>query len=63
MMLLLPLCIMGRDVQSLDKGWQFVLSEATIDELDGVEGWRTVDVPHDWSIEGPQGPKSISSLV
>lgn len=51
-MLLLPLCVMGREVRGLDTDWDFVLSEATIDELDGVDGWRQVDVPHDWSIEG-----------
>lgn len=51
-LLFIPLCAMARESQSLDKGWEFVLSEATIDELAGIEGWRTVDVPHDWSIEG-----------
>ena len=50
--LLFSLFAIARETQSLDKDWQFVLSEATIDELDRVEGWRTVDVPHDWSIEG-----------
>ena len=43
---------MARESRSIDAGWEFVLSEASIDELSGVEGWRTVDVPHDWSIEG-----------
>ena len=42
----------ARESQSLDKGWEFVLSPAGIDELSAVDGWRTVDVPHDWSIEG-----------
>lgn len=42
----------ARESRSIDAGWEFVLSEATIDKLAGVEGWRTVDVPHDWSIEG-----------
>ena len=51
-LLLLPLCIVGREVRSLDAGWEFVLSDASIEELPEVEGWRTVDVPHDWSIEG-----------
>ena len=48
----IPLCVMARESRSIDTGWEFVLSEASIDELSGVEGWRTVDVPHDWSIEG-----------
>ena len=50
--LFFPLCIIARNSESLDKGWQFKLTDATIDELAGVEGWRTLDVPHDWSIEG-----------
>ena len=52
LLLILPLCVMAREMQSLDKDWQFVLSDASIDELPGVDGWRQVDVPHDWSIEG-----------
>lgn len=51
-LLLLPMCIMGREVRSLDAGWQFVLSDASIDEISHIDGWRQVDVPHDWSIEG-----------
>ena len=51
-LLLLPLCIMGREVRSLDAGWQFLLSDASIDEIFQIDGWRNVDVPHDWSIEG-----------
>ena len=51
-LLLIPLCIMGRDISSLDAGWHFVLSDASIDEISHIDGWRQVDVPHDWSIEG-----------
>ena len=51
-LLLLPLCVVGREVFNLDKGWQFVLGDATIDEISQIDGWRNVDVPHDWSIEG-----------
>ena len=51
-LLFIPLLISARESRSIDKGWEFVLSEAAIDELAGVEGWRKVDVPHDWSIEG-----------
>ena len=50
--LLFSLSVFAREMQSLDKGWQFVLSDVSIDELSQIEGWRTVDVPHDWSIEG-----------
>lgn len=49
---LISYAVAAREVLSLDNNWEFVLSDATIDGLDGVEGWRTVDVPHDWSIEG-----------
>ena len=51
-LMLLPVGLMARETRSIDKNWKFVLSDATIDQLAGVEGWRTVDVPHDWSIEG-----------
>ena len=51
-LMLLPVGLMARETRSIDKNWEFVLSDATIDQLAGVEGWRTVDVPHDWSIEG-----------
>ena len=50
--LLFPLCTIARESRSIDAGWQFVLSDASIDELQGVDGWCIVDVPHDWSIEG-----------
>lgn len=51
-LLFLPMCIMGRDIRSLDAGWQFVLSDVSIDEISDIDGWRQVNVPHDWSIEG-----------
>ena len=49
---LISYAVAAREVRSLDNSWEFTLTEATIDGLDGVEGWRTVNVPHDWSIEG-----------
>ncbi len=49
---LISYAMTARESRSLDAGWEFVLSEATVDQLAGVEGWRTVDVPHDRSIEG-----------
>ena len=51
-LLLIPLLISARETRSIDKDWEFVLSDASIEELSNVEGWCTVDVPHDWSIEG-----------
>ncbi len=51
-LMLLPVGLMARENRSIDKNWEFVLSDATIDQLAGVDCWRKVDVPHDWSIEG-----------
>ena len=42
----------AREVQNIDNGWQFLLGDVFLEELDGSTGWRQVDVPHDWSIEG-----------
>ena len=50
--ILVPLLAGARDVQSIDNGWQFLLGDLSLEELDGSTGWRQVDVPHDWSIEG-----------
>lgn len=50
--ILMPLLAGARDVQSLDNGWQFLLGDVPLEELDGSTGWRQVNVPHDWSIEG-----------
>ncbi len=50
--ILISYAVMARETRNIDRDWEFVLSDATIDQLADVEGWRTVDVPHDWSIEG-----------
>lgn len=50
--ILMPLLAGARDVKSLDNGWQFLLGDVSLEELDGSTGWRQVNVPHDWSIEG-----------
>jgi beta-galactosidase len=49
-----------RESFSLDFGWRFALGD-----LDGAEretfddsSWRRIDLPHDWSIEGPFGEDS-----
>ena len=49
---LIPLWAGARVVQNIDNGWQFLLGDVPLEELDGGTGWRQVDVPHDWSIEG-----------
>lgn len=39
---------------SLDAGWQFTLGDPAGAEVPGFDArnWRTLDLPHDWSIEG-----------
>jgi beta-galactosidase len=45
-----------------DKGWKFLLgdpADAQKPEFDD-QSWRTVVLPHDWSIEGTFDPKSVT---
>jgi len=39
----------------MDYGWRFTTGDPAGAEVPGFDagGWRTVDLPHDWSIEGP----------
>ncbi len=52
----------ARMTSSFDAGWRFAKGEATGAEqaafADG--GWRLLDVPHDWSIEGPFDAKAAT---
>lgn len=43
-----------RHRQSLDSGWRFFLGDAPGAEAPAFNdrGWRSLDLPHDWSIEG-----------
>jgi beta-galactosidase len=45
----------ARVTQSFDAGWRFLKADATGAEQNQFEdsAWRKLDVPHDWSIEGP----------
>jgi len=47
----------GRKTLSLDQGWRFHLGDVTAGERPDLADadWRTLDVPHDFSIEGPPG--------
>jgi len=47
----------GRRTLSLDQGWRFHLGDVTEGEKPQMSDadWRTLDVPHDFSIEGPPG--------
>ena len=49
---LVPFWTGAREVQDIDNGWQFLLGDIPLEGLDGAAGWRIVNVPHDWSIEG-----------
>ena len=51
-----------RQTLSLDAGWRFLKKDAPgAEQRDFKDGdWNTVDVPHDWSIEGPYDPKAPS---
>jgi len=47
-----------RTVMDFDRDWLFSqgdFANATMFAFDDC-GWRTLNVPHDWSIEGPLGP-------
>lgn len=45
----------ARISESFDSGWKFARNDAFGGEQPGFNdaGWRLLDLPHDWSIEGP----------
>lgn len=45
----------GRDIKNFDKNWRFIKEDVTGGENPNFDDskWRKLDVPHDWSIEGP----------
>ena len=50
---LLALPLAARERKNFDKGWQFTLDEKmTTEQAFKAEGWRVLDLPHDWAIEG-----------
>ncbi len=53
-----------RIVRLLDSGWKFLNAEAE-GEKPGLNtnGWQTVDVPHDWAINGPFDENNDMQLV
>ena len=44
-----------REIIPFDTGWRFHLGDDPAARQPGFDdtSWRTLDVPHDWSIEGP----------
>ena len=48
-----------RDTVLFDRGWKFLLGDAPGADQPGFDdsGWRPLDLPHDWSIEGGGKPQ------
>ena len=50
---LMGLTAMARERICFDQGWQFVLDDKmTLDQAQQGNGWRVLNLPHDWAIEG-----------
>ena len=47
-----------REIIPFDTGWRFFLGDDPAAKQPNFDdtGWRILDVPHDWSIEGPLNP-------
>ena len=52
----------GRKIQSFNEGWSFCKGDFPGAQNPGFDdsGWRLLDLPHDWSIEGPFSPENSS---
>jgi len=53
----------GREVQNFNFDWKFYKGDIVDGQNPGLNdsGWRTLDLPHDWSIEGPFSKDYASS--
>ncbi|MBZ5585632.1 MAG: DUF4982 domain-containing protein [Acidobacteriia bacterium] len=51
-----------RDRQLFDNGWRFHLGDVQQGQSPALadKAWRRVDLPHDWSIEGPYSARNAS---
>lgn len=49
-----------RKIENIDRDWKFLVGDAenAQDPAYDDSAWRTLDVPHDWSIEGDYDPES-----
>ncbi|MBS1668130.1 MAG: DUF4982 domain-containing protein [Bacteroidetes bacterium] len=49
-----------RHIEDFDKGWKFYLGDVSGAEAENFsdDSWRSLNVPHDWSIEGKFDPNS-----
>ena len=50
--LMAAMSMTAENVDGFEKGWRFIQQDVTLEQTAHTEGWRTVDLPHDWSIEG-----------
>ena len=52
-----------RSRESFDFGWKFLKGDAPGSQQPGFTdaSWRSLDLPHDWSIEGPFDEKAPSA--
>ena len=61
-----PCCAQApRERQLFDNGWRFHLGDVSQGQATTLadKNWRAVDLPHDWSIEGPYSPKSAAGTA
>ena len=54
-----------RERQLFDNGWRFHLGDVNQGQSTALadKDWRPVDLPHDWSIEGPYSPKNAAGTA
>ena len=54
----MPAASASREIIPFDAGWRFQLGDEAAAKSSAFNdsGWRTLDLPHDWSIEGPFSP-------
>ncbi len=51
--ILMAMPVMARERKCFDSNWSFVLDEKmTAEQAFVAEGWRQLNLPHDWAIEG-----------
>jgi len=52
----------GREVRNFNHDWKFYKGDVSDGHKTGLDdsGWRLLDLPHDWSIEGPFSNDNVS---
>ena len=55
----------ARITAPFDEGWRFTTAQVTAADQPQFDdsAWRTLDVPHDWSIEGPFSPTNLTGCA